>query len=182
MLEVMSPEIRPIRRVEYEKMAEVGLFDGERVELLYGSIVRMSPIGPPHSSTVQKLNRLLLRALDEKAAIRIQSPFAASDESEPEPDLAVVPPGEYADAHPQQAWLTIEVADSSRKKDRLKATLYAESGVTEYWIVDLVANLIEVHTEIVAGEYARVVPYRKGERISLACFPDVSIAVDDVLR
>ncbi len=183
MVQIEPQEVRAIRRVEYEKMAELGLFADERIELLYGAIVRMSPIGPPHDSTVQKLTRLLLRALDPRAAVRIQGSFAASDRSEPQPDVAIVPPGEYADAHPTRAWLIIEVADSSRAKDRgLKARLYAESGVPEYWVVDLVAGLIEVHTDIVAGEYSRVAPFRKGEQIALLQFPDTVIQVSDVLR
>jgi Uma2 family endonuclease len=114
--------------------------------------------------------------------VRIQSPFAAGDASEPEPDVAVVPSGRYLDAHPSAAWLIVEVADSSLKIDReLKAPLYAQSGVLEYWIVNLVDSIIEVHTTIVRGAYTRVMPYGRGQTITLQHFSDVAIAVDDFI-
>ncbi len=175
--------VRPISRAEYEKMVGLDMFVDERVELLYGVIVTMTPTKPPHDGALQRLTRLLVLALDPRAAVRIQSSFAASDGSEPEPDVAVVPPGGYDDAHPSEAWLIVEVAESSLAKDRtVKARLYAESGVLEYWIVNLVDGLVEVHTDIVSGTYARVAPYRKGDSIALQKFPDVEIAVSDVLR
>jgi Uma2 family endonuclease len=115
--------------------------------------------------------------------VRVQSAFAASDGSEPEPDLAVVPAGDYDDAHPSEAHLIIEVADSSLVKDRgIKAALYAESGVPEYWVVNLPDKLIEVHTDIIQGAYTRVASYRKGQIVRLQRFTDVEIPVDGVLR
>lgn len=180
----LPPELyRPLKRSEFDELACHGSFEDERVELLYGSVVRMTPIGPPHDSTVQRLTRLLLRALDPRAAVRIQSSFAASDRSEPVPDVALVPPGDYDDEHPNVAWLIIEVADSSLIKDRgVKARLYAESGVVEYWIVNLVDRQVEVHSDIVRGAYTRVVPYRSGEHVVLTRFPDVQIAVDEIIK
>jgi Uma2 family endonuclease len=183
MLDVPPQDLRPIPRVEYEELARAGSFEDERVELLYGAIVRISPTGPAHDGTIQRLTQLLLLALHPRAAVRIQNAFAASDRSEPQLDVAVVPPGDYLDAHPSVGWLIVEVADSSRRTDRgVKARLYAECAVPEYWVVDLASNLIEVHTEIVAGEYTRVEPYRRGERIALVQFPDVTIAAGDILR
>ncbi len=179
-----EPEsLRPLRRAEFEKLAELGFFEDERVELLYGSVVRMTPIGPPHDATIQRLNKVLLPLLAGRADVRIQSSFAAGDASEPIPDVAVVPPGDYDDAHPSEAWLIVEVAESSLGRDRaLKAQLYAECGVPEYWVVNLRDRQIEVHTEIVGGSYSRVTPYRKGEAIALVRFPDLQVRVDDVLR
>src|SRR5437879_3175316 len=84
---------RPLKRVEYDRLVQTGMLRDEHVELLYGSIVQMSPIGAPHSGTVQRLTELLVLALHGRAAVRVQLPFAASDASEPEPDVAVVPPG-----------------------------------------------------------------------------------------
>ena len=182
LTDVPPEQRRPLKRVEYDKLAEIGAFGEEKIELLYGAILRKSPIGAPHSSALQRLNELLVLALHGHATIRIQSPFAASDTSEPEPDAAVVPPGRYADAHPSQAWLLVEVADSSLAVDRgVKARLYAECGIPEYWVVNLVDGLIEVHTSIVRGVYTRTVPFKKGESIRLQQFGDVQIAVDDVL-
>ncbi len=174
---------RPLRRVEYERLVELGLFEGERVELLYGMVVEMSPHGPPHDAAIEELTEILVGALAGRARVRIQSAFAASDGSEPEPDVAVVPKGDYHHAHPTSAWLVVEVADSSVKKDRgLKAQLYAESGVPEYWVVNIPDRLIEVHTDIVGGAYTRVTPYRIGDTVSLSRFPDVRVPVADVIR
>jgi Uma2 family endonuclease len=142
----------------------------------------MSPKGPPHESALQRLNALLVPRLAGRAVVRIQGSFAASDGSEPEPDVAVVPLGEYRDAHPAEAHLLIEVADSSLSVDRrIKAGLYAESGVPEYWIVNVRDGVVEVHTEIVAGSYTRVQPFRPGGVIQLGAFSDVTVAVSDVL-
>jgi Uma2 family endonuclease len=174
---------RLLRRSEYEKMVELGLFEGERVELLYGVVVQMSPKGARHDATIQRLNHLFVLALAPRAGVRVQSAFAASDGSQPEPDLAVVPAGDYDAGHPSKAHLIIEVAESSLEVDRgTKAGLYAECGVPEYWVVNLIDDLIEVHAEIVRGVYTSVVPYRRGASIALCEFPDVAIAVDQILR
>jgi len=93
----IAPEAhRPLRRVEYEKLAQLGAFDDERLELLYGSLIVTSPQGPAHDFAIQKLNRILVRALSDRADVRIQSAFAAGDDSEPQPDVAVVPLGDIA--------------------------------------------------------------------------------------
>lgn len=91
---LLTPDrLRPLRRVEYDRLVEMGAFEGQRVELLYGMVVAMSPHGPPHDSSIEELNELLVRALAGRARVRIQFAFAASDGSEPEPDVAVVPKG-----------------------------------------------------------------------------------------
>src|SRR6478609_3237817 len=105
--------IRPLRRAEYDQLIALGAFEDEKIELLDGEMVAMSPIGTAHGSAVQKLNELLVVALHGRAVVRCQSPFAASELSEPEPDFTVVSPGDYLDDHPGQAHLIIEVAESS---------------------------------------------------------------------
>jgi Uma2 family endonuclease len=183
MLDVPPHELRPILRVEYEELADSGRFDDERVELLYGALVRMSPVKPDHDGVIQRLTHLLVRALYPRAAVRIQSSFAASDLSEPQPDVAVVPPGDYLDAHPTEAWLLVEVAGSSLRKDTgIKARLYAECGVPEYWVVDLAANVVDVYTDVAEGRYTRSTQRSKSDRVTLVRFPDVTIALDEVLR
>ncbi|MFO0616882.1 MAG: Uma2 family endonuclease [Polyangiaceae bacterium] len=179
---LVHDDVRPIRRTEYEALAERGVFEEERVELLRGVIVRMTPIGPDHDSAVERLTELLVRALVPRATVRIQSSFAASDDSEPQPDVAVVPRASYRAAHPQTAWIIVEVARSSLKRDRdLKAKLYAESKVEEYWIVNLVDEVVVVHSEIVGGTYGRVVTHRRGDVVRPARFPDVEVPVSDIL-
>src|SRR6478609_7530616 len=110
--------IRPLRRVEYDQLVKLGAFEDEHIELLDGALVAMSPIGPPHDSTVQRLTRLLILALEGRAAGRCQSSFAASEIPVPQPDFTVVPLGDYDPDHPSEAYLIIEVAESSVAKDR----------------------------------------------------------------
>jgi hypothetical protein len=107
-LQDIAPDgIRRLTRAEYDRMIEMGLFEDERVELLHGVLVTMSPIGAPHASVVDRLNAILVLATHGRALVRVQNPFAASDDSEPEPDLALVPMGDYDDEHPQRALLVI---------------------------------------------------------------------------
>ena len=107
-----APEnFRPLRRAEFDKLVAAGAFDDERIELLDGVLVPMSPIGPPHSSAVDALTEILVVALQGRARVRVQNPFAASDISEPQPDLLVVARGDYRADHPRTAHLAIEVAE-----------------------------------------------------------------------
>jgi Uma2 family endonuclease len=173
--------LRRLRREEYDKLVELGYFDDESVELLYGFVVPMVPEGPPHAGAIQWLTETLVLALRGRASLRCGHPLALG-ESEPEPDVALVPPGDYRLHHPTEAWLVVEVAESSLRKDRgLKRGLYAEHGVTEYWVVNLVDRLVEVHTEPLRNAYTRVVSYRAGERIRLQRFADVEVPVDALL-
>lgn len=183
--ESLSPEhIRPLRRHEYERLVEMGLFADERVELIHGTLVAMSPQGTRHASAVMRLSKILFQALGQHADVRVQSALAVSDQSEPEPDIAVVPPSEddYAHAHPTTAFLVVEVADSSLNKDRqVKVGLYATAGVDEYWIVNLSEDLIEVYTGPRDGNYQQMRRCGRDEGIRLVAFPDVVVLAGDVL-
>src|SRR5438132_14039192 len=98
----IAPEkIRPLKRDEYDKLVALGAFAEEKVELLYGTIVAMTPQGVPHAFTIQRLSKRLMFAVSDRAMVRVQLPLALGD-SEPEPDLAVVPPGDYSKEHPSQ--------------------------------------------------------------------------------
>ena len=175
--------IRPLRRSEYDQLVLLGAFEDERIELLDGQLVAMSPIGPPHNSAVRKLTELLVLALHGRAAVGCQTSFAADDLSEPEPDFTVVPLGDYEADHPSQAYLVIEVAECSLAKDRVrKQRIYASCGIPEYWIVNLRERCIEVYTEPTPGVYSHVEKFEHGQAITLSAFPDVSIAVSDVLN
>jgi Uma2 family endonuclease len=171
----------PITRSEYEELVRRGALEDARVELLYGRIVSMSPIGGPHRYSVWRLARILMVALADRARVEVQSSFAAPDESEPEPDLLVAPLGDYLEAPPNKAWLVVEVADSSLARDRAKAGLYATAGVTEYWIINLIDKLVEVHREPSAGGYASVTAYRRGGLLRMVSFEDVEVPVADIL-
>ncbi len=176
-------QVRPLRRVEFDRMVELGVFDeDEHIELLDGVLFSMSPQGETHSDCSGVLMTLLIRRLGDRVSVRAHSPFAAGEYSEPEPDVGVYPPRTYGQGHPDKAFLIVEVADSSLRKDRgLKSEIYAENGVPQYWVVDLVHGTVEVRTEPVDGQYARLQTYRRGERIPLIAFPDVEIATDDFL-
>jgi len=172
---------RLMSRVEYDRLVSAGMFENERVELIRGIVVRMSPNGPAHADPIDVLTRHFVRAMGDRAVVRVQLPFAASDDSEPEPDLALVPPRRYADRHPHQAFLIIEVADSSLDHDReTKAPLYASSGVPEYWIVDVKARRVSVYDTITAGRYARVREFPIGERVVPSAFADAAVDVADL--
>jgi len=134
--------IRPLRRVEYDRLVELGVFGkDDKIELLRGALVEMSPQGSQHADCAGVLMTLLIRMLGDRASVRAHSPFAATEDSEPEPDVGVYPPRRYAGAHPKTAFLVVEVAESSLRKDRgLKSEIYAENGVPEYWIVEFLAD------------------------------------------
>jgi Uma2 family endonuclease len=141
-----------------------------------------SPQGARHATVVRRLNMLLAPALVGRAEVQVQSPFAASDDSEPEPDVAVIPAGDYLRDHPSRAMLVIEVADSSLRKDRqIKPRLYAAAGVPEYWIVDLESDAAHVHRDPYEGGYGRVTRQVHGDMLSLLAFPDVSVPASDLL-
>lgn len=174
-------DLRPLSRVEYDRMVDLGMFAEERVELLYGMVVRMSPHGPDHDTTIERLTELLVVALRGRARVRIQSSFAASDTSEPEPDVAVVPIADYRRAHPNVAQLIVEVAGSSIIRDRgSKANVYAASGVREYWVVNLAERTIEVRTDPSAEGYCSVRIVRSHESITPIAFPDLVVAIADL--
>jgi len=177
----LERDLRPLSRVEYERMVDLGMFAEERVELLCGMVVRMSPHGPDRDATIERLTELLVVALHGRARVRIQSSFAASDTSEPEPDVAVVPIADYRRAHPNVAQLIVEVAGSSIIRDRgSKANVYAASGVGEYWVVNLAERTIEVRTDPAASGYRSVRVVRAHESITPLEFPDLVVAVADL--
>ncbi len=177
---------RPLRRREYDHLVQLGAFDDERLELIDGVLVAMSPQGAEHAHLVSKLARILTTALGLRAEVRSHSPLAISDESEPEPDIAVAPPGDYAREHPKTALLVVEVADSSLRKDHaLKTPLYAAAGIAEYWIVNLVDRVVEVHRapDPKAERYTDVSTHAQGgEPLRVLAFPDVTVAVADLIR
>ncbi len=177
--EVLAPEsVRPIQRREFERMVAVGFFEDERVELIRGTLVTMSPQGAFHADVTRQLTELLVVALAGRAQVRAHSPLAVSDDSEPEPDVAVVPPGNYSSEHPARAYLVVEVAESSLRKDReIKAGLYARAGVPEYWLVNLIDRVVEVHTSPAEERYTSVVRRGAAETLRMVSFADVTISV-----
>lgn len=144
-----GPTAHRFTREEYYRMGEAGLFTHERVELLDGEIITMSPHNPPHAGITSRLASVLIRLLGANFSVRVQAPIVLNDLSEPEPDIAVceLAPDDYEREHPwaNQVLLVIEVADSSLFYDRnRKVVAYASSGIGEYWIINLVDRRIAV--------------------------------------
>ncbi len=176
---LLAPEkIRPLSRREYDRLVEAGMFEDERIELLRGQLVAMSPQGEAHSTITARLAAELVLALDRSYDVRSHSPFAATDDSEPEPDISVSRRLRRRRYHPSRALLLIEVAESSLRKDRnIKAAIYAENRVPEYWIIDVTTRTVYVHTELVRGAYRSVVQMRGRSRLRPIELPQFSITV-----
>jgi Uma2 family endonuclease len=171
---------------DYHRLAEAGILgEDERVELIEGEIIRMNPIGPRHSGDVNRLTRLFIRALGDDAVVHIQNPIWLDEHSEPQPDLALLRPRRdfYAAAHPTPAdvLLVIEVADSSVAYDRrVKAPLYARSGILEYWLLNLEGEHVVVYRDPTATGYRSRRLVRRGGVVSPVAFPRIEIAVGDL--
>jgi Uma2 family endonuclease len=179
LLLALEPDtLRPISRAEYDRMVALGLFEDEGVELLHGVLVAVSPQGPAHNEVIDRLNETLVPALLGRARVRIQGSFAASDDSQPEPDVAVFPRENYGTAHPTQALLVVEVSESSLEKDRsIKQELYAAVGVPEYWIVNLEDRVVEVYTQPENGIYTVTGTKGPEDTLSPLAFSDIRIRV-----
>ena len=178
---------RRFTREEYYRLAEIGFFQGERVELIEGEIVKMSPISPLHGEVLTLLAERLWQLFGEGYRVRVQLPLSLGD-SEPEPDIAVVPgkAGDYVHAHPTTALLVVEVAQTSLEYDReVKAPLYARAGIPEYWIVNLDGQCIEVYRDPAPmGEgfgYRSRRIYLKGESLAPLQKPEGAVKVDELL-
>lgn len=148
----MMLELKPRRFTveEYNKMAEAGIFAGERVDLIDGEILPLSAHDKLHSDSVALATNLLVRAYGDTHLVRVGLRVQSGEYSEPEPDFALVRPEEQRQArrHPTRADLVIEVSYTSLAYDRLKKTaLYASTGIPEYWIVNLVDRCLEQHLE-----------------------------------
>ena len=171
---------------EYYKMAEAGILEwGERVELLNGKIIEMSPIGLGHAHSVDLLNYLLITLLGTRAWVRVQNPLRLNGRGEPEPDVLLLRWRDdgYIDAHPtpEDVFLLIEVADSTLASDRSeKLPMYAQGEIPECWIVNLRDGVVEVYTDPAGEEYLTRQVFEAGESVSPSAFPDVSIPVDRI--
>jgi Uma2 family endonuclease len=168
-------------------MGEAGVFtEDDRVELIEGEIVEMTPIGSRHAAFVDRLTDLLTSHLGRQVIVRVQSPIGLEPRSEPQPDVTVLRRREdfYANAHPAPAdvLLVIEVADASLEFDRtVKTPLYSRMGIPETWILDVSGPLLEIHRRPSPAGYREVRAAQRGERLVLTAFSDLSLAVDDIL-
>jgi len=171
---------------EYHRMAEAGiLHEDDRVELLEGEIVEMSPIGDRHANCVARLTMLLPGRVSGRAIVWVQNPVRLSERSEPQPDVALLwfRPDFYP-RHPGPAdvLLLIEVSETSLDTDRaVKVPLYARAGIPEVWLVDLLGEVVEVFREPGPEGYGRVERVGRGGRVVPGALPDLFVNVDDIL-
>ena len=172
---------------DYYQMAEVGLLKpDERVELIEGEIVKMSPIGPRHAGHVERLADVLSHRLGRTVHLRIQNPLRLGERSEPEPDLMLLRRHAdfYTSRHPTpgDVYLLVEVADSSLVYDRLtKVPLYARHGIPEVWLMNLVEGHVAVYRDPAPDGYRSLTIARAGDELRPLAFPDVVLAVGEIL-
>ena len=184
---VPTRERRKFTVAEFYCMAEVGILGpDERVELIEGDIIVMAPIGPGHAGSVDIIGNLFVRKLDEGFIVRSQNPIHLDDGSEPQPDIVVVRRRDdyYTAAHPTPAdiLLIVEVAQSSLEYDRdIKAHLYGRNAIPETWVKNLPEDCIERFTQPGPEGYAQHTVHRRGETITPVSFPDLELAVKDLL-
>ena len=179
-------------RLEYERLVDLGAFrPGERLELVGGALVVREPQGGPHATAVGLAEDALREAFGAGWTVRAQSPIALDEDSEPEPDIAVVSGTrrDYRRDHPSHPVLIVEVADSSLQLDqREKASLYARARIADYWIVNLVDNVLEVYRDPVADpdtsygwRYGSTAILHAGDAVTPLALSHSPVPVSDLL-
>jgi Uma2 family endonuclease len=174
---------------EYYQMAEAGILsEDDRVELIKGEIVKMSPISARHAAAVDRLTQLFITKLRGAAIVRTQNPIHLNEYTEPEPDIALVQtrPDFYAEAHPEpeDVLLLIEVAETSLAYDRdVKIPLYAQAGIAEVWVVDLSGKSVMVYRQPMSEGYGykEVRQALPGNKLSPQIFPRLEVTVATLL-
>jgi Uma2 family endonuclease len=185
----MDPVLTPWRFTadQYQRMGETGILcEDDRVELIDGVIVEMTPVGLRHIATVDRCNREFTRQVGDRAIVRVQSPLRVSPRSEPQPDVTILRDRAdfYAGGHagPADVLLVVEVSEISLAYDRrVKLRLYAEAGVPEVWLVNLRDDCIEASYEPAGGRYQQRELLQRGAACSPHALPEVLIAVDAIL-
>jgi Uma2 family endonuclease len=183
---------RRFTRAEYERLIDLGLFQpGEAIELIGGELMVAEPQGAAHYTAIVKTASALAAVFGPAWYVRMQGPIGLDDDSEPEPDVAVVAgtPDDYGRAHPSRPVLTVEVADSSLGVDRHhKGSLYARAGLADYWLLNLVDRVLEVYREPTPDSaapfgwrYARSEVLDAAARVTPLAAPASSISVSQLL-
>jgi Uma2 family endonuclease len=183
--------LRRWTRAEYDRLVGLGVFEGDRIELIGGQLIVAEPQGEYHASSINTAEYALRAVLPPGFIVRTQAPVALDDDSEPEPDLVVVPgrPSDYRYAHPARPVLAVEVAESSLAFDRLrKGSLFARAGIQDYWIVNLVERVLEVYrdptpetTAPYGWQYRSVKILGPPAVVALLAFPSSELPVVELL-
>jgi Uma2 family endonuclease len=182
---MVNTQIRQLTSTEYYGMIESGIIrEGERVELILGQIFTMAAKGTRHTVSTTRLITELPMLIQRRAIVRCQDPISLPNNSEPEPDIVIarLRSDEYVNTHPspEDIILVIEVADSSIKFDRdTKAPLYAAAGISEYWIVNLIDNRLEIYRQPEGSIYASIQIVTPPQTIVLPQFPEIVVQIGD---
>lgn len=178
-------DVRRWSREEYEQLAAAGFFQpDERVELVEGVIYEMSPQNGRHAAGIRGVEEALRSIFGQGYDVRTQLPLALGPHSAPEPDVVVVPGSwrDYRDSHPTTAVLIVEVSDSSSFHDReRKGGAYARAGIPEYWLLDVVAERLEVYRSPGEGSYQTRLLLKAGDTVNPLASPGSAIPVADLL-
>jgi Uma2 family endonuclease len=188
---IEEPQLHLWTRDEYSRMADAGLFDGKRVELIEGRIFEMPSMKSAHATSLTLSKQALEKILGGNYFLRIQMPLNSGEISQPEPDIAVIAGAvrDYTDEHPRTAVLVVEIADSSLMHDRTeKVKVCAKAGIQEYWIVNLLDCRLEVYRNPITDDastsgfnYPGHVILKPGDFVSPLAVPSAKLAVADLL-
>jgi Uma2 family endonuclease len=162
------------------------LTEDDRVELINGEIVEMSPIGRFHAAYVNRLTSLFTKLLGDLVIVSVQNPVILNNLSEPQPDVTLLKPKrdfyKSGIAQVSDVFLLVEVADTTLKYDRdIKIPLYAKNGVAEVWLVNIVEQIIVVYSQPKTDGYQEVKIFQPGDNLILTAFPNISFAVNQIL-
>jgi Uma2 family endonuclease len=185
-----EPQARRWTKSEYDGLAQQGLFQDQRVQLIHGEIIQMPAHGHAHFQMLNRVGELLRGAFGPGYWVRMQGPLDLPLDSVPEPDVAVVKGTleEYR-AHPTTALLAVEISDSTLRLDRRKASLYAASGIADYWLVNMGQSQLEVYrdpvpdaTEEFEYRYSEPITLKPSDVIVPVALPRVTIRVEDIFK
>lgn len=173
---------------EYDAMTLAGVFgEDDRVELIEGEIIEMSPIGSDHAGVVNRLTWMLIQRLGDRAIVATQNPIRLGEHSEPQPDVVVAKFRKdfYRSSHPtpDDVLLVVEIADATLAIDRdVKVPLYASAKIAEVWLINLLESSIEVYSKPEGRIYREKRTAREGETLTLSAFSNVAFNVREILN
>ena len=172
---------------EYYRMVDAGILrEDDRVELIEGEIIEMSPIGQKHMACVDRANDIFTSSFKGRALVSVQNPLRLNSYNEPQPDIVVLKPrADYYASKPhtpEDTFLVLEVSDTTLRYDtNVKLPIYAAGGVSEVWIENLQEDLLLVSRDPAAKTYNTQLTLRRGDSVSPLAFPDVVFQIEDLL-
>jgi Uma2 family endonuclease len=182
-----EPTTRLLTVFEYDKMIEAGIFsEDDRIELLEGVLIEMSPKGPHHAYSTDCATKVFIQRLGDRAVVRNQNPILIDEFSEPEPDIVLATPdaSKYANHHPTpgEIFAVIEVSDSSLAYDRhRKSLVYARAGIPQYLVLNVEARELEDYRDPAPDGYRSKQTISAEQEFTLVAFPEITFTVGDLL-